>query len=405
MLDAASGGSFILKTPEEALETLELMANNTGNMQFDRQNRKAGVLEVNTLDAILAQNKLLTQQITDLTQKMGIMQANIVNTRSPGCDFCGGMHQNGECQATYQDAQFNAVGQQQNQFSTNFNANWRPQQTRPWSNPIQSNLPRPPYQYQAQPNNQGNRMSLLESALEKLTMQTSTFVDQNSSFMNETRTNFKNQEASIRNLENQIGQLSRQLSERSPGTFPSDTIPNPREQCKAIQLRSGRVLESEKRSEMEREKKRRVDEIVEESAEKEIERKCEEKEEGEKNQESEKKMREYVPTIPFPQRLKKQEQAKQFARFLDVFKKLHINIPFAEALEQMPSYAKFMKDLLSKKRKLQEDETIMLTEECSAIIQQKLPPKLKDPGSFVIPCEIGNITVVKHCVTLDQVSI
>ncbi|XP_047147958.1 uncharacterized protein LOC124820332 [Vigna umbellata] len=106
-------------------------------------------------------------------------------------------------------------------------------------------------------------------------------------------------------------------------------------------------------------------------------------------------MREYVPTIPFPQRLKKQEQAKQFTRFLDVFKKFHINIPFAKALEQMPSYAKFMKDLLSKKRKLQEEETIMLTEECSAIIQQKLPPKLKDSGSFVIPCEIGNITVGK----------
>ncbi|WVZ02813.1 hypothetical protein V8G54_023619 [Vigna mungo] len=60
ILDAASGGSFNLKTPEEALETLELMANNKVNMQFDRQNRKAGVLEVSTLDAILAQNKLLT---------------------------------------------------------------------------------------------------------------------------------------------------------------------------------------------------------------------------------------------------------------------------------------------------------------------------------------------------------
>ncbi|XP_052728439.1 uncharacterized protein LOC128195242 [Vigna angularis] len=248
MLDAASGGSFILKTPEEALETLELMANNTVNMQFDRQNRKAGVLEVNTLDAILAQNKLLTQQITDLTQKMGIMQANNVNIRSPGCDFCGGMHQNGECQATHQEVHVNAVEQQQNQFSTNFNANWRPQQPRPWSNPIQSNPPRPQYQYQAQPNNQGNKMFTLENALEKLTMQTSTFVEQTSNFMSETRTNFKNQEASIRNLENQIGQLSRQLSEISPGTFPSDTIPNPREQCKAIQLRNGRVIENEKKS-------------------------------------------------------------------------------------------------------------------------------------------------------------
>jgi len=58
-----------LKTPKEAFETLELMANNIVNMQFDRQNRKGGVLEVNTFDAILAQNKLLTQQMTELTQK------------------------------------------------------------------------------------------------------------------------------------------------------------------------------------------------------------------------------------------------------------------------------------------------------------------------------------------------
>ncbi|PIM97903.1 DNA-directed DNA polymerase [Handroanthus impetiginosus] len=73
----------------------------------------------------------------------------------------------------------------------------------------------------------------------------------------------------------------------------------------------------------------------------------------------------------------------------NVFKKLHINIPFAEALEQMPSYVKFMKDILSKKRRLGDYETVALTEECSAIIQNKLPPKLKDPGSFTIPCTTG----------------
>ncbi|XP_061352287.1 uncharacterized protein LOC133297205 [Gastrolobium bilobum] len=61
----------------------------------------------------------------------------------------------------------------------------------------------------------------------------------------------------------------------------------------------------------------------------------------------------------------------------------------------MPNYAKFMKDLLSKKRKLKECETVTLTEECSAIIQKKLPPKLKDPGSFSIPIAIGNIEVGK----------
>ncbi|KAI4330107.1 hypothetical protein MLD38_028414 [Melastoma candidum] len=55
----------------------------------------------------------------------------------------------------------------------------------------------------------------------------------------------------------------------------------------------------------------------------------------------------------------------------------------------MPSYVKFMKDILSKKRKLGGHETILLTEECSAIVQRRLPPKLKDPGKFTIPCHIG----------------
>lgn len=56
----------------------------------------------------------------------------------------------------------------------------------------------------------------------------------------------------------------------------------------------------------------------------------------------------------------------------------------------MPSYVKFMKKILSNKRKLKEYETVTLTEECSAILQRKLPPKLNDPGIFTIPCTIGN---------------
>ena len=81
---------------------------------------------------------------------------------------------------------------------------------------------------------------------------------------------------------------------------------------------------------------------------------------------------------------------KQFGKFMDIFKKLHINIPFAEALKQMPGYVKFMKDVLSKKRKLGDYETVTLLEECNAILQKKLPPKLKDSGSFTIPCAIRN---------------
>ncbi|XP_027362847.1 uncharacterized protein LOC113870454 [Abrus precatorius] len=99
--------------------------------------------------------------------------------------------------------------------------------------------------------------------------------------------------------------------------------------------------------------------------------------------------------LPYPHIPKNKGKEEQFSKFLDIFRKLHINISFAEALEQMPLYAKFIKDLLLKKRKLKKDATIALTEKCSAILQQKLPHKLKDPRSFSIPCTIGNVTIGK----------
>ena len=75
---------------------------------------------------------------------------------------------------------------------------------------------------------------------------------------------------------------------------------------------------------------------------------------------------------------------------MDILKKIHINIPFADALEQIPNYVKFLKDIVSKKRRLEEFETVKLFEECSAIFQKKLSQKLKDSGSFTLPCTIGD---------------
>ena len=82
---------------------------------------------------------------------------------------------------------------------------------------------------------------------------------------------------------------------------------------------------------------------------------------------------------------------QQFAKFLDLFKKLYINIPFIDALEQTPRYMKFMKKILVNKRKLGEYETIALSKECGAIFHKKIQLKLKDQGSFKILCSIGNV--------------
>ena len=94
----------------------------------------------------------------------------------------------------------------------------------------------------------------------------------------------------------------------------------------------------------------------------------------------------YMLLIPFPQQLAKGKLTRRFGEFLEVLKKLYIYIPFNEDLSQMPSYAKFLKEVLFRKGKLEDYETMALIEECNALIQRKLPPKPNDLGSFSIPC-------------------
>ncbi|XP_016192594.1 uncharacterized protein LOC107633488 [Arachis ipaensis] len=97
------------------------------------------------------------------------------------------------------------------------------------------------------------------------------------------------------------------------------------------------------------------------------------------------------PEVSHLQELQEETRDKQFFQFLEVFKKLQINIPFAEILEKKPSYAAFMKCLLFEKMALKGDETVVLIKECSALIQSKLPKKMPNLGSFQISCTIKNI--------------
>jgi len=66
----------------------------------------------------------------------------------------------------------------------------------------------------------------------------------------------------------------------------------------------------------------------------------------------------------------------------------------------MPTYAKFMKELLKKKRKFNDQEIVELEVGCSVIIQKSLPQKSKDPGSFTLPVTIGNIIIGKTLLDL-----
>jgi hypothetical protein len=100
--------------------------------------------------------------------------------------------------------------------------------------------------------------------------------------------------------------------------------------------------------------------------------------------------KEKVNAPPFPQRLVKPKKEKQPLDIFKTFRKVQINIPLFDAIQQIPSYAKFLKDCCTHKRKFQAHEKVTLTKEVSAVLLRKLPPKLKDLGSFTIPCKIGD---------------
>ncbi|KAI3780136.1 hypothetical protein L2E82_10074 [Cichorium intybus] len=198
-----------------------------------------------------------------------------------------------------------------------------------------------------------------------------------------TESSLRNQQASILNIETQIGQIARVLHERFPGTLPSNTEQNPNAQVNAITTRSGKISEplilintnsSSKTQEFEK-----TQETNEEATE--------------DKRSPPSPIKSYKPPVPYPQRLKKEKQEEEYKKFLEHIKSLHINIPFVEAVAQMPKYAKFLKDLLSNRKKLEEVSNVILNEQCSAAMLNKIPKKLTDPGSFTIPCQFGNLTL------------
>ncbi|XP_070054018.1 uncharacterized protein [Nicotiana tomentosiformis] len=95
------------------------------------------------------------------------------------------------------------------------------------------------------------------------------------------------------------------------------------------------------------------------------------------------------PPPPFPQRLQKSKDESKYKKFLDILSQVRVNLPLIEVLQEVPKYAKYLRDIVANKRRLTEFETVVLTEECNTRVQSKLPPKLKDPGYFTIPLAIG----------------
>ena len=109
---------------------------------------------------------------------------------------------------------------------------------------------------------------------------------------------------------------------------------------------------------------------------------------------------EYKPPLPFPQSLRTNKKAINQAEILEVLRQVKVNIPLLDMIKQAPTYAKFLKDLCTVKRRLNIDKKAFLTEQVSVIIQCKTLVKYKDPGCPTISVNIGGICVEKALLDL-----
>ncbi|GJS35781.1 reverse transcriptase domain-containing protein [Tanacetum coccineum] len=102
----------------------------------------------------------------------------------------------------------------------------------------------------------------------------------------------------------------------------------------------------------------------------------------------------YQSKLPYLERMKVRENDKpsaQHSRFLKMFKQLRLEIGLKDALVEMPKFNKWLSSLLRNKEKLEEITITAVNAECSAIIMNKVPEKLKDPGKFLIPCALQEL--------------
>jgi hypothetical protein len=214
---------------------------------------------------------------------------------------------------------------------------------------------------------------------------------------------------SIAKLETQMGQMANTLNRREERKLPSQPVMNPKglymvneetshQHVQSITtLRSGKLVDNQVR-----EKKDEHNEVLE-TLQKDKGKQMINEPSTSADPSSETP---YVPRAPFPELLKAPshfgKQGEKIQAVMEAFKQVKINIPLLDAIQQVPTYAKFLKDLCTQKRKSKNHipKKVLLTEHVSSLIQHNTPPKFKDPRAPTISCIIGQKEIDKALVDL-----
>ncbi|CAN6700865.1 unnamed protein product [Malus baccata var. baccata] len=340
MLDASAGGALVDKTPRDAKTLIANRALNAQQYEGVGQRdtpRPHHVNEVSSISELQSQMANLTCMLSQLVKgpkTQGTTVCGVCSIQGHQSDQCPQLIENGGWESA------NAMGYgNQNQprgdpFSNTYNQGWRDHPNFRWRDAPQygqqSGFRQPPGFFPRpmapQPPPQAQSSQTNPG--------TSMNDDKTYQLLTTMAQGMQNQAKEVNELKKQMGQMAEFLGQfRENGKLPSTTVVNPKggfESAKVITLRSG---------------KKRFAQSKKEESEKDI---------------------------------------------LDTFRKVQVNIPLLDAIKQVPRYAKFLKELCTTRKRISNKEVVKVSENVSAVLQRKLPPKCKDPGSFTIPCVIGN---------------
>ncbi|GJU60504.1 hypothetical protein Tco_1238270 [Tanacetum coccineum] len=183
-------------------------------------------------------------------------------------------------------------------------------------------------------------------------------------------------------------------------SLPSNTIPNPRNKAKAITTRSGISYNGPPIPPPVMEKESEVTKDTELPSTEDIQPPPlvqEQTKDEEPIEEPSFNANKTKPNLPYPSRLAKDKIREKddilASMFMEIFRNLHFELSFADALIHKPKFAPMLKKMLNNKDKLIELTKTPLNENCSAVVLKKLLEKLGDPGRFLIPCDFSEFSM------------
>ncbi|GJZ11206.1 reverse transcriptase domain-containing protein [Tanacetum coccineum] len=428
-LNSAAGGNFLDKMPRECLKIIE------SKSKVRQSRNKAVVAKMSTSSSTPAISSDVAE-LKDMVRALILDRKNQTPASAPvkaveqSCVTCGGGHFYQNCPATNSNIYHDNIQEYVSQAAAaNFNqanSGYRP--------PMVSNQIRPPgfppiQNPHANSQNNFNRGNNFNQNRGNNFNQGQIYrppVNQPVAHQGPapqthgvSKTDFERyitaNDAVLRNMQNQGQNLQSQManltdmlskfvtantaSTSGSGTLPGNTVTNPKEDLKGITTRSGVTIQGPKAVNLDTEVTKDTMPPANNGSTEDVQPPVVQIQSRNPNPEPNvAPVVTPVPkaSIPFPSRRnderRKEKANDQIEKFYEIFRDLSFEISFTDALMLMPKFASTLKTLIGNKEKLSELARTPLNENCSAVILNKLPKKLGDPGRFLIPCEFTGIT-------------